>query len=89
MRLEGGMVMSNQASAKAKKPEFFRKILVSLKRRPQMIPFLVLIISFLVYSLNLTHISDTTAKIQGVGMGLCQYPDADTDVPHVRHCHFL
>ena len=47
-----------------------RKLLVALKRRPQLIPLLVLIIAFLVYSLNLTEISDTTAKIQGQGMGL-------------------
>lgn len=50
--------------------EFFRKKIVSLKRKPQMIPMLVLVIGFLVYSLNLTHVSDTTAKIQLAGMGL-------------------
>lgn len=38
-----------------------------------MIPLVVLIIAFLQYSLNLTHISDTTAKIQGAGMGLCGF----------------
>ena len=54
-------------------PEFLRKFLVSLKRQPSMIPFVVLIIAFLQYSLNLTHISDTTAKIQGAGMGLCGF----------------
>ena len=50
--------------------EFFRKLLVALKRRPQIIPMIALGISFLVYSLNLMNISDTTAKIQGPGMGL-------------------
>lgn len=50
--------------------EFFRKKIVTLKRKPQMIPLLVLAIGFLVYSLNLTHVSDTTAKIQLSGMGL-------------------
>ena len=50
--------------------EFFRKKIVTLKRKPQMIPMLVLAIAFLVYSLNLTHVSDTTAKIQLAGMGL-------------------
>ncbi|MBQ4639838.1 MAG: hypothetical protein IJB69_04875 [Clostridia bacterium] len=50
--------------------EFFRKMMVSLKRKPQMIPMLVLGAAFLYYSLNLTHISDTTAKIQLGGMGL-------------------
>ena len=53
--------------------EFFRKLLVSLKRRPQIIPMIALGISFLVYSLNLMNISDTTAKIQGAGMGLCGF----------------
>ena len=33
----------------------------------------VLLIAFFQYSLNLTHISDTTAKIQGPGMGLCGF----------------
>ena len=50
--------------------EFFRKKIVSLKRKPQIIPMLVLALGFLVYSLNLTHVSDTTAKIQLSGMGL-------------------
>lgn len=53
--------------------EFFRKRIVSLKRRPSVIPLLVFAIAFLYYSLNLTHISDTTAKIQGPGMGLCGF----------------
>ena len=62
--------MSNTTGVKN---EFLRKLAVSLKRRPSIIPFIALIICFLVYSLNLTHISDTTAKIQGVGMGLCGF----------------
>lgn len=53
--------------------EFFRKLIVSLKRRPQIIPMIMLVISFLHYSLNLMNISDTTAKIQGAGMGLCGF----------------
>ena len=53
--------------------EFFRKLLVSLKRRPQIIPMLVFVLAFLIYSLNLMNISDTTAKIQGMGMGLSQF----------------
>lgn len=53
--------------------EAFRKFLVSLKRRPQMIPLVVLLIAFLEYSMNLTVISNTTAKIQGSGMGLCGF----------------
>ncbi|MBQ8074548.1 MAG: hypothetical protein IJ237_01045 [Oscillospiraceae bacterium] len=51
-------------------PEFLRKIVVSLKRKPQTIPLLVFVIAFLIYSLNLTYVSHTTARIQGVGMGL-------------------
>ena len=51
-------------------PEFLRKIVVTLKRKPQIIPMISLIIAFLVYSLNLTNISHTTSRIQGSGMGL-------------------
>lgn len=68
--------MSNQtaaAKAPAHMPEFLRKLIVSLKRRPSTVALLALVIAFLQYSLNLTHISDTTAKIQGAGMGLCGF----------------
>lgn len=61
--------MSGKRSVK----EFLRKNVVSLKRNPQTIPLLMLLVSFLVYSLNLTCMSNTTAKIQGSGMGLCQF----------------
>lgn len=50
--------------------EFFRKRIVSLKRKPQTLALLVLVIAFVYYSFNLTNVSDTTAKIQGAGMGL-------------------
>lgn len=53
--------------------EFFRKRLVGLKRQPSIIPLLVFVVAFLVYSLNLTHVSDTTAKIQGPNMGLAGF----------------
>ena len=53
--------------------EVWRKFLVALKRRPQTIPLCALVITFLFYSLNLMYISDTTAKIQGAGMGLCGF----------------
>ncbi len=53
--------------------EAWRKFLVAIKRRPQMIPLVVLVVAFLVYSLNLMHVSDTTAKIQGAGMGLAGF----------------
>lgn len=64
-------------SKNVKKPsafkEFFRKQIVTLKRNPQNIPMAMLLISFVYYSLNLTNMSNTTAKIQGVGMGLSQF----------------
>lgn len=50
-----------------------RSFIVKLKKNPSLIPLSMLIISFLVFSLNLTCISDTTAKIQGKGMGLCEF----------------
>ncbi len=53
--------------------EKIRKFLVALKRKPHMIPLVVLGLAFLVYSLRLTVISDTTARIQGPGMGLCGF----------------
>ena len=53
--------------------EIFRKRVVSLKRRPQTIALLVLAAAFVYYSLNLTTISNTTAKIQGKGMGLAGF----------------
>lgn len=53
--------------------EKWRKFLVSLKRKPHMIALVVLVVGFLVYSLRLTVISNTTAKIQGTGMGLCGF----------------
>ncbi len=53
--------------------EFFRRRVVALKRNPTVIPMLALVVSFLVYSLNLTLVSNSTAKIQGAGMGLCEF----------------
>lgn len=53
--------------------ERIRKVLVSLKRNPQIIPIFALTISFLFFSLNLTAISNTTAKIYGKHMGLCAF----------------
>jgi len=54
-------------------PEFLRRFFVALKRQPSIIALVFLLIAFFQYSLNLTHISDTTAKIQGSGMGLCGF----------------
>lgn len=53
--------------------EKVRKFLVSLKRNPQYIPLVALTISFLVFSLNLTDISNTTAKIYGKHMGFSAF----------------
>ena len=53
--------------------EFFRKKMVGLKRKPQTIALVVLAGAFLYYSLNLTQISNTTAKVQGQGMGLAGF----------------
>ena len=53
--------------------EFCRKRLVALKRKPQTIALLVMALAFLYYSLNLTQISNTTALINGAGMGLAEF----------------
>ena len=53
--------------------EFFRKWLVSLKRRPHMIPLLILAAAFIYYSLNLTVVSNTTSLINGANMGLAEF----------------
>ena len=53
--------------------ESIRKGIVSLKRKPSVIALLMLFFAFLYYSLNLTNMSNTTAKIQGMGMGLSQF----------------
>ena len=53
--------------------EICRKFLVALKRRPSMIPMAAIIIAFLVYSLNMMYVSDTTALIQGDNMGLAGF----------------
>lgn len=68
--------MSNkQASAKPQKGprEFFRKFFVSLKRSPHNIAMVVLAVAFLVYSLNLTSIANTTARINLPNMGQCEF----------------
>lgn len=53
--------------------EFFRKSTVSLKRSPQRIPLVFLALAFLIYSLNLSSIANTTAKINGANMGQCEF----------------
>ena len=58
---------------KSRIKEGIRKFFVSLKRNPQYIPLAALLVSFLVYSLNLTVISNTTNKLLGDNMGLCSF----------------
>lgn len=53
--------------------EAVRKFIVTLKRNPSIIPLVMLFVTFLYYSLNLTDVSNTTAKIYGKGMGLCMF----------------
>ena len=65
--------MSNTVKKPSAIKEAVRKLIVSLKRSPQTIPMLMLLVSFVYFSLNLTDMSNTTAKIQGSGMGLCQF----------------
>ena len=64
-------VKSNKFVANIK--EAWRKFLVTLKKNPNFIPFVTLIISFLVFSLNLTYIGPTTTVIGKDGMGLCEF----------------
>lgn len=60
-------------SIPARLKETLRRFLVTLKKKPDLIPLTALAISFLVYSLDLTAISNTTARIQGNHMGLCSF----------------
>ena len=57
----------------ARLKESLRKMVVTLKHKPHMIPMAMLVVTFLYYSLHLTTISNTTAKIQGPNMGLCGF----------------
>ena len=50
--------------------EFFRKRIVSLKRKPQMIALVFLVLAFVYYAFNLSSISNTTALINAPHMGL-------------------
>ena len=53
--------------------EFYRKRLVALKRKPQLIAMLVLVAAYVYYSLNLSQIANTTALINGPHMGLAEF----------------
>lgn len=54
---------------KAQLKEWLRKQTVSLKRNPHYIPLVFLVICCLVYTFNLTDISNATAALAGIGMG--------------------
>ena len=58
---------------KAKLKESLRRFFVFLKKNPPIIPIVALAVSFLIYSLNLTSVSNTTAKVYGQHMGLCSF----------------
>lgn len=45
----------------------------AIKKNPQALPLLALCIAFLQFSLNLSSISNTTARIQGQNMGLSAF----------------
>ena len=71
--------MANEKVVKmtAKKPnplkEMVRKFIVALKRRPQRIPLAVFVVAFIVYSFNLTAVSNTTSLLGGPNMGLAAF----------------
>lgn len=65
--------MTNKETAKKGFAETKRKFIVSLKKRPHNIPLCMMVIAFVVYSFNLTKISNTTAVINRPFMGLCEF----------------
>ena len=67
--------MAQKTSAKPRRgiKEFIRKFFVSLKRAPQNIALVVLAAAFIVYSLNLTPIANTTARVNLANMGQCEF----------------
>lgn len=67
--------MANKNTPKQRRgiKEFVRKLFVSLKRNPSIIPMLATVASFLIFSLNLASISNTTVKINSNNMGQCEF----------------
>ena len=51
-------------------PEIVRRFFVALKRKPQNIPIVAVVICFVWYSFNLSLISFTTTRLQATNMGL-------------------
>lgn len=64
---------NKKMSLGARIKEKFRKLIVSLKHKPHTIPMVMLVITFLYYSLNLTNISNATATVNEFPMGLCGF----------------
>ncbi len=64
-----------QTNAKPRRgiKEVIRKFFVSLKRSPQNIALVALVAAFLVYSLNLASIANTTTRINTSNMGQCEF----------------
>lgn len=69
------MAQSSVASAAPRRgfKEFIRKFFVGLKRNPQNIALVMMVVTFVIYSLNLTSIADTTAKVSLANMGQCEF----------------
>lgn len=67
--------MESVASAKPRRgfKEFVRKFFVTLKRNPQNIPLVMMLVTYVFYSLNLSSISTATAYINRSNMGQCQF----------------
>lgn len=53
--------------------EYVRKFFVSLKRNPQNIALVMMLVTYVFYSLNLTNISNCTAVALAKNMGQCQF----------------
>ncbi len=73
---KGEVQMADQKTSKKQGRgirEVFRKYMVALKRSPQTIPLITLLIAFLIYSLNLSSVANTTARINGANMGQCEF----------------
>ena len=71
MKIENSKSIPSRLGAWLK--EKVRKFFVGLKKNPQLVPIVALAAAFLQFSLNLTPISNSTAKIQGQNMGLYSF----------------
>jgi hypothetical protein len=61
------------SKVRASVKEGARKFMVTMKRNPHYIPLAMLLVSFVILSFNLTKISNTTATMNKMGMGLCAF----------------